>query len=347
MTSVTVLFDILSDGSGPQVLGERDGVPFSFTPSDRWTEGRQALLQLQDEVGTLTPGFYPEAALDQDDFELTTLTDRSIRLLDLQEVVLPMLSALDPSTWLLHPGHGDLTVARGFDARRSLLAGVEAGLIPPAVLMRTGCLRLWSQAPVPLMVSLARNGALPALRGPEVQVAWCIPEHVFEGPSTWAGALVHARRILVRETEDAGARWASVQDGPELVELLRGGDEDQALLLVCHQDPGSEALVLPGGRLPVPALADGLRKAGPTYHTVILAVCHAERPGNLADTFQALGSLVVIPQGEYAHLPFTCVRMANVLRGCRSSALPAPLALDRAWLGSLRRAAARRTPDGP
>lgn len=107
-----------------------------------------------------------------------------------------------------------------------------------------------------------------------------------------------------------------------------------ALFLVAHQDARGVHM-FDGAIHPseVHALMQRKRGSEPPYTTVDLAVCRANRPGNLAATFQALGATVVLTRGEVGYDGGMFRRLLHLLEVLsHESRLSLPEIHDLAWL---------------
>jgi hypothetical protein len=273
---------------------------------------------------------------------------RAVDRWDFDHVIEPVLAALRSPALVVFPGDTD---ALRLDLRAALREGIRSGRLAPSIGREIVCLPTWPETVNGLVAHLGELAflGLPAvdparttfLLGPPppnpllATLDRMSREDVNEALQSMPGELeALAWRALVRADFLEAARAAGYRVVPEAssehllsAPPIAGG----ALFLVAHQDEDGVHL----HDRPVTPAEVRARLAGgdeAPYTTVDLSVCGADRQGNLACVFQALGASVVLTRGNIGYDGGMFQRLLRILSLVEGgSRLALPELHDLAW----------------
>lgn len=279
---------------------------------------------------------------------------RAVDRWDFDHLIEPVLAGLRAPTLVAF--HGDSDTPR-LDLRAALREGVRSGRLAPSIVSDVVCLPTWPETVQGLFAHLAELafGGLPAvdparttfLLGPPppnpllATLDRMSREDVSEAIRSIPTELeAVAWRALVRADFLETAQAAGYRVVPEASSedlLCAPPSAGGALFLVAHQDEDGVHL---HDRPVTPAevRARLARSDEAPYATVDLSVCGADRPGNLASVFQALGATVVLTRGNVGYDGGMFQRLLRILELVEGgSRLALPELHDLAWTLDSRR----------
>ncbi|MDC3960901.1 hypothetical protein [Polyangium jinanense] len=281
---------------------------------------------------------------------------RILRAWDAEHVVAPLLAELSAREAIVaYPGASEL---EHFSFRASLREMIRTAVVESDVLMRLPSLPLWHVRAFDRLFGISATNTLPlvdpartvvllaplAAEGGFLQRLSRLPRPVARRVLEQSPAQlqqiqrIHTLETLLRElARDTGVELVSPVTRADLLEHLSPPCAGRSLILVAHQD--EHGLHLHDGPLDLgtlrAAFSERIKAGAPTYDSVLLAVCLAEEPSNLAVCFQAAGCPVVISHGFITFYGrvlalLACALEILMLRGPR----PLPSLVDEAWLST-------------
>jgi hypothetical protein len=273
---------------------------------------------------------------------------RAVDRWDFDHVIGPALADLRAPALVAFPGDTDTP---RLDLRAALREGVRSGRLAPSIVSEIVCLPTWPETASGLFAHLAELSfaGLPAIDPARTTFLLGPPppnpllatldrmsrEDVNEAIRSMPADLeAVAWRALVRAEFVEAAQVAGYRVVPEASSedlLCAPPSAGGALFLVAHQDEDGVHL---HDRPVTPAevRARLARLAEAPYATVDLSVCGADRPGNLASIFQALGASVVLTRGDIAYDGGMFQRLLRILELVEGgSRLALPELHDLAW----------------